>query len=127
MAGESPDRSKQRESSGEPTSGSTGPVPESGPEAEGTRAADTGEKRDPRLAVARESAAPRESTATPRGGVDTATRVLSRRELEAVRAKLEEAGGAEDGDANAGAEDGDANTRAEDGDANAGAEDGEDA
>ncbi|MGW4023206.1 D-alanyl-D-alanine carboxypeptidase [Streptomyces sp. NPDC005009] len=49
MAGESPDRSKQRESSAEPTSGSADPVPE---------------KRDPRLAVSR-------------GTVDTATRVLS--------------------------------------------------
>ncbi|MDO0914101.1 D-alanyl-D-alanine carboxypeptidase [Streptomyces sp. DT2A-34] len=108
MAGESPDRSKQRESSAEPTSGSAGTVPESGPEADGTRAADTGEKRDPRLAVARESGAPQEPAATRRGGVDTATRVLSRRELEAVRAELEKAGGAEDGDADAGAGGGDA-------------------
>ncbi|MFC8387453.1 D-alanyl-D-alanine carboxypeptidase [Streptomyces sp. NPDC057238] len=57
MAGESPDRSKQRESSAEPTSGSADPVPE---------------KRDPRLAVSRE-AEPSES----RGSIDTATRVLS--------------------------------------------------
>ncbi|WP_340378147.1 serine hydrolase [Streptomyces sp. SS7] len=63
MAGESPDRSKQRESSAEPTSGSAGTVPEA---------------RDPRVAVARESEAP----AASRGGVDTATRVLSVRELE---------------------------------------------
>ena len=40
MAGESPDRSKQRESSAEPTSGNGGPVPG---------------KRDPRLAVSREA------------------------------------------------------------------------
>ncbi|MFJ3551554.1 serine hydrolase [Streptomyces sp. NPDC090114] len=53
VAGESPDRSKQRESSAEPTSGSAGPVPG---------------KRDPRLAVSREAAP------------DTATRVLSVRE-----------------------------------------------
>ncbi|MFJ8534197.1 D-alanyl-D-alanine carboxypeptidase [Streptomyces sp. NPDC093591] len=98
MAGESPDRSKQRESSAEPTSGSAGTVPGSRPEADGTRAADTGEKRDPRLAVTRESG-------TPRGGVDTATRVLSRRELEAVRAELEKAGGAEDSDAEPGTAD----------------------
>ncbi|MFF0735659.1 D-alanyl-D-alanine carboxypeptidase [Streptomyces chartreusis] len=85
MAGESPDRSKQRESSAEPTSGSAIPVPESRPEPEGGA-----EKRDPRLAVARESG----STQKPasRGGVDTATRVLSRRELEAVRAELESEG-----------------------------------
>ncbi|MCG7210606.1 D-alanyl-D-alanine carboxypeptidase [Streptomyces arenae] len=57
MAGESPDRSKQRESSAEPTSGSAGSVPEA---------------RDPRLAVAAEK-----ETA---GGVDTATRVFSVRD-----------------------------------------------
>ncbi|QKW01057.1 D-alanyl-D-alanine carboxypeptidase [Streptomyces sp. NA02536] len=61
MAGESPDRSKQRESSAEPTWGSAGPVPE---------------KRDPRLAVAREAAGPSEK----RDRVDTATRVLSTRD-----------------------------------------------
>ncbi|GAA3540554.1 D-alanyl-D-alanine carboxypeptidase [Streptomyces osmaniensis] len=94
MAGESPDRSKQRESSAEPTSGSAIPVPESRPEPEGGA-----EKRDPRLAVARESASAQKPAS--RGGVDTATRVLSRRELEAVRAELESEGaekseGAED-------------------------------
>ncbi|MCZ4608548.1 D-alanyl-D-alanine carboxypeptidase [Streptomyces sp. Lzd4kr] len=94
MAGESPDRSKQRESSAEPTSGSAIPVPESRPEPEGGA-----EKRDPRLAVARESASARKPASG--GGVDTATRVLSRRELEAVRAELESEGaeksdGAED-------------------------------
>ncbi|MEU2620360.1 D-alanyl-D-alanine carboxypeptidase [Streptomyces sp. NPDC007157] len=59
MAGESPDRSKQRESSAEPTSGSAGTVPE---------------PRDPRLAVAAEDA---KETA---GGVDTATRIFSVRD-----------------------------------------------
>ncbi|MFD0007499.1 D-alanyl-D-alanine carboxypeptidase [Streptomyces sp. NPDC127178] len=81
MAGESPDRSKQRESSAEPTSGSAVPVPEP----EGSTRQDAGERSDPRLAVAREATA-------PRGGVDTATRVLSRQELDAVRTRLEEAG-----------------------------------
>ncbi|AOR37288.1 D-alanyl-D-alanine carboxypeptidase [Streptomyces fodineus] len=58
MAGESPDRSKQRESSAEPTPGSASPVPEA---------------RDPRLAVSREKdSAP--------SGVDTATKILSVRE-----------------------------------------------
>ncbi|MBO7939080.1 D-alanyl-D-alanine carboxypeptidase [Streptomyces sp. S9] len=66
VAGESPDRSKQRESSAEPTSGSAGTVPESR------------EPRDPRLAVARDGDA-------PRGGVDTATRVFAVRELETER------------------------------------------
>ncbi|POX65287.1 D-alanyl-D-alanine carboxypeptidase [Streptomyces sp. Ru62] len=53
VAGESPDRSKQRESSAEPASGSAGSVPEA---------------RDPRLAVSRE----RKSS-----GGDTATKVLT--------------------------------------------------
>lgn len=60
MAGESPDRSKQRESSAEPTSGSAGPVPG---------------KRDPRWAVSREA-----ESSEDRGNVDTATRVLSARD-----------------------------------------------
>ncbi|MFI2760065.1 D-alanyl-D-alanine carboxypeptidase [Streptomyces echinatus] len=55
VAGESPDRSKQRESSAEPTSGSAGSVPEA---------------RDPRLAVARE----KDSSG---GGTDTATKILT--------------------------------------------------
>ncbi|WP_261801111.1 D-alanyl-D-alanine carboxypeptidase [Streptomyces sp. PBH53] len=55
VAGESPDRSKQRESSAEPTSGSAGSVPEA---------------RDPRLAVSRE----KDSSG---GGPDTATKVLT--------------------------------------------------
>ncbi|MER5210191.1 D-alanyl-D-alanine carboxypeptidase [Streptomyces sp. NPDC002838] len=68
VAGESPDRSKQRESSAEPTSGSAGPVPEARSESP--------DHRDPRLAVARES-----DPSTTRGGVDTATRVFSVRDL----------------------------------------------
>ncbi|MGY5007392.1 serine hydrolase [Streptomyces sp. 900105755] len=58
VAGESPDRSKQRESSAEPTPGSGESVPEA---------------RDPRLAVA----AGKETA----GGVDTATRIFSVRGL----------------------------------------------
>ncbi|KUN97651.1 serine hydrolase [Streptomyces caeruleatus] len=124
MAGESPDRSKQRESSAEPTSGSAIPVPESRPEPDDPTPA----RPDPRLAVARESAAADPADAQ-RGGVDTATRVLSRQELDAVRAKTEKTGveenaeGSEDaGDVEAGAEE------AEDaGDVEAGAEDGADA
>ncbi|MET9761520.1 D-alanyl-D-alanine carboxypeptidase [Streptomyces sp. NPDC006372] len=61
MAGESPDRSKQRESSAERTSGSASPVPEA-----------RSESADPRLAMAREA-----KRSSARGGVDTATRVLS--------------------------------------------------
>ncbi|MFC7883180.1 D-alanyl-D-alanine carboxypeptidase [Streptomyces sp. NPDC057376] len=74
VAGESPDRSKQHESSEEPTSGSAGPVPEAR-----TGASET---RDPRLSVAREDAKPSASAGTgkSRGGVDTATRVLSVRD-----------------------------------------------
>ncbi|CAL9478159.1 D-alanyl-D-alanine carboxypeptidase [Streptomyces sp. enrichment culture] len=73
VAGESPDRSKQHESSEEPTSGSAGPVPE----------ARTGssEASDPRSAVAREEA---KRSAASGGGVDTATRVLSVRDTEAA-------------------------------------------
>ncbi|WP_251143426.1 D-alanyl-D-alanine carboxypeptidase [Streptomyces sp. McG8] len=76
VAGESPDRSKQRESSAEQTSGSAGPVPE---------------KQDPRLAVAR-------GAGDSEGGkkADTATRVLSVPKASAS----EDAGGegAEEGD-----------------------------
>ncbi|MGW6292889.1 D-alanyl-D-alanine carboxypeptidase [Streptomyces sp. NPDC055058] len=81
MAGESPDRSKQRASSEEPTPGSAGPVPEARSEAE-----DSARKRDPRLAVSREPSpsgsaeSPAPSDTPARGGVDTATRVLSVRE-----------------------------------------------
>lgn len=66
VAGESPDRSKQRESSAEPTPGSASPVPEARGE------------RDPRLAVAREDGT---SSTAQRGGVDTATKIFSIREL----------------------------------------------
>ncbi|WP_406444380.1 D-alanyl-D-alanine carboxypeptidase [Streptomyces sp. NBC_01613] len=101
MAGESPDRSKQRESSAEPTSGSTGPVPEARTEERGSR--------DPRLAVARDAAeaggsssdssadtsgtssASGESEA--RGGVDTATRVFSVRDLKVEAEGSGDAGG----------------------------------
>ncbi|MBK3581371.1 hypothetical protein JHN63_47940 [Streptomyces sp. MBT65] len=75
VAGESPDRSKQRESSAEPTPGSASPVPEARGE------------RDPRLAVTREDTAPAPSApstpsaAVQRGGVDTATKIFSIREL----------------------------------------------
>ncbi|WP_446045909.1 D-alanyl-D-alanine carboxypeptidase [Streptomyces olivaceus] len=84
VAGESPDRSKQRESSEEPTSGSAGPVPE----------ARTGasEPRDPRLPVTREDAERSTGSAGSRGGVDTATRVLSVRETE-HETKTEDASG----------------------------------
>ncbi|WP_399187895.1 D-alanyl-D-alanine carboxypeptidase [Streptomyces sp. WAC 04229] len=95
VAGESPDRSKQRESSEEPTSGSAGPVPEARTEAS--------ERRDPRLAVSREDAKSSASAGSdgaerPRGGVDTATRVLSVRETEteAESDEVEEAGSAEE-------------------------------
>ncbi|MFE9022197.1 D-alanyl-D-alanine carboxypeptidase [Streptomyces sp. NPDC007808] len=99
MAGESPDRSKQRESSAEPTSGSGGTVPDpaSAPSAETPT-----ERRDPRLAMSRE-------TPAPRVAVDTATKVLSRADLEAARRKdgapATGAAGAEDaGAGNAGAD-----------------------
>ncbi|MGW0829611.1 D-alanyl-D-alanine carboxypeptidase [Streptomyces prunicolor] len=83
MAGESPDRSKQRESSGEPTPGSASPVPEARGE------------RDPRLAVAREATTPAATAAQgggAGGGVDTATKVFSIRELRAAEAEATEAG-----------------------------------
>ncbi|WP_443060193.1 D-alanyl-D-alanine carboxypeptidase [Streptomyces sp. NBC_00444] len=70
VAGESPDRSKKRESSAEPTSGSAGPVPEARSEA-----------ADPRLAVARDAGSSSSSTSEARGGVDTATKVFSVRDL----------------------------------------------
>ncbi|MFB7655189.1 MULTISPECIES: D-alanyl-D-alanine carboxypeptidase [unclassified Streptomyces] len=100
VAGESPDRSKQRESSEEPTSGSAGPVPEARTEAS--------EARDPRLAVSREDAkssasAGSDGSERPRGGVDTATRVLSVRETETD----EEAEGSEAADEAESADEGD--------------------
>ncbi|MDI3099453.1 D-alanyl-D-alanine carboxypeptidase [Streptomyces sp. AN-3] len=98
MAGESPDRSKQHESSEEPTSGSADPVPEA--------RTGTSESRDPRLAVAREDATSSASAgsgesagaAGSRGGVDTATRVLSVRDARAGDEAEAEAEAA-DGDA----------------------------
>ena len=86
MAGESPDRSKQHESSGEPTPGSASPVPEARGE------------RDPRLAVAREATTPAATAAQGGGGgggVDTATKVFSIRDLRAAEA---EAGGSGEAD-----------------------------
>ncbi|MEV6509589.1 D-alanyl-D-alanine carboxypeptidase [Streptomyces sp. NPDC051642] len=77
VAGESPDRSKKRESSAEPTPGSASPVPEARGE------------RDPRLAVAREDVTP-SASAAQRGGVDTATKIFSIRELRSE--ETEEAG-----------------------------------
>ncbi|MCK8434332.1 D-alanyl-D-alanine carboxypeptidase [Streptomyces sp. D2-8] len=79
MAGESPDRSKQRESSARKTSGSASPVPEARSEA-----------ADPRLAVARD---PERSSA--RGGADTATRVLSTRTAEGPKNTERAASGAD--------------------------------
>ncbi|WP_367322460.1 D-alanyl-D-alanine carboxypeptidase [Streptomyces sp. HUAS ZL42] len=84
VAGESPDRSKQRESSAEPTSGSAGPVPEA-----------RGEVRDPRLAVKREG---EQSSSASRRGVDTATQVLSIRTLTEEREQAEEPAQADAGD-----------------------------
>ncbi|MFF7950651.1 D-alanyl-D-alanine carboxypeptidase [Streptomyces griseorubiginosus] len=71
VAGESPDSSKQRESSGEPTPGSASPVPEA-----------RSSSPDPRLAVARESVS--------LGGIDTATRIFSVRDLPKPSEKAEE-------------------------------------
>ncbi|OPG03858.1 hypothetical protein B1R27_27115 [Streptomyces sp. GKU 895] len=94
MAGESPDRSKQRESSAEPTSGSAGPVPEARTEV-----------RDPRLAVARDAVEEAGSTADagpePRGGVDTATRVFSVRDVAKARESAARADAAEASSADA--------------------------
>ncbi|MFI1129413.1 D-alanyl-D-alanine carboxypeptidase [Streptomyces althioticus] len=79
MAGESPDRSKQRESSAEQTSGSAGPVPE---------------KQDPRLAVARGAGGSESGQKA-----DTATRVLSVREVSASSAEDADADGVDAPDA----------------------------
>lgn len=89
MAGESPDRSKQRESSAEPTSGSAGPVPE---------ARNSAEERDPRLTVAREAA-----SSENRGNGDTATRVLSVREATEDAAADDASAGSRDDSAAEGA------------------------
>ncbi|MDX2594374.1 D-alanyl-D-alanine carboxypeptidase [Streptomyces sp. WI03-4A] len=69
VAGESPDRSKQQESSAEPTSGSAGSVPGA---------------RDPRLTVSRE----KDSSS---GKTDTATKVLSVRDVKAAAGSPEPA------------------------------------
>ncbi|MEV0976842.1 D-alanyl-D-alanine carboxypeptidase [Streptomyces sp. NPDC049915] len=95
MAGESPDRSKQRESSAEPTPGSATSVPEARNERSGDSAAGG---PDPRLAVAREAD-------PPRGGVDTATRVLSVRDLAEDAGESEADGGSEAGSEGASAGD----------------------
>ncbi|MGW3683734.1 D-alanyl-D-alanine carboxypeptidase [Streptomyces prasinus] len=109
MAGESPDRSKQRESSAEPTPGSSGPVPEA--RNEGGAAG----KRDPRAAVTRGASSPSSPKASDadvsasassseeaaastggRGGVDTATRVLSARDTRTEDEEAEDSVEAED-------------------------------
>ncbi|MET9391426.1 D-alanyl-D-alanine carboxypeptidase [Streptomyces sp. NPDC006624] len=91
MAGESPDRSKQRESSAEPTSGSAGPVP-------GARS----ESADPRLAMARET-----KRSSARGGsADTATRVLSVRTDEEPESTRRDAEADADASADAGTDTG---------------------
>ncbi|MFF7895222.1 D-alanyl-D-alanine carboxypeptidase [Streptomyces sp. NPDC007907] len=100
MAGESPDRSKQRESSARRTSGSASPVPEARSEA-----------ADPRLAVARDA-----EKSSARGGADTATRVFSTRtaeepknterpEADADAERTEDGGSAENSESGSGAED----------------------
>ncbi|WP_079040558.1 hypothetical protein [Streptomyces prasinus] len=107
VAGESPDRSKQRESSAEPTPGSSGPVPEA--RNEGGAAG----KRDPRAAVTRGASSPSSPKASDasasassseeaaasaggRGGVDTATRVLSARDTRTEDEEAEDSVEAED-------------------------------
>ncbi|MEU4487595.1 D-alanyl-D-alanine carboxypeptidase [Streptomyces purpurascens] len=101
MAGESPDRSKKRESSAQRTSGSASPVPEARSEA-------SAEARDPRLAVARDA-----EKSSARGGVDTATRVFSVRtsddptdtppEASGPKEPADATGDAAEGDGDAGA------------------------
>ncbi|MFH0177270.1 D-alanyl-D-alanine carboxypeptidase [Streptomyces cacaoi] len=96
VAGESPDRSKQRESSAEPTSGSASTVPEA------REPRDSREVRDPRVAVAREA-----EPSASRGGVDTATRVFSVRDLKTAESEQPEAVEAvEEGEEPTAAEDG---------------------
>lgn len=103
MAGESPDRSKQRESSAEPTSGSASTVPEA------REPRDSREVRDPRVAVAREA-----EPSASRGGVDTATRVFSVRDLKTAESEQPEASAEpEEGEEPAGTEDGDEATASE--------------
>ncbi|WP_314222333.1 D-alanyl-D-alanine carboxypeptidase [Streptomyces zaehneri] len=110
VAGESPDRSKQRESSAEPTSGSASTVPEA------REPRDSREVRDPRVAVAREA-----EPSASRGGVDTATRVFSVRDLKTAESEqpeasdeVEEPTGAEDGDEATASESAEDATEAED-------------
>ncbi|TQJ53750.1 D-alanyl-D-alanine carboxypeptidase [Streptomyces sp. SLBN-115] len=103
MAGESPDRSKQRESSAEPTSGSASAVPEA------REPRDSREVRDPRVAVAREA-----EPSASRGGVDTATRVFSVRDLKTAESEQPEASAEpEEGEEPTGTEDGDEATASE--------------
>ncbi|ATL28507.1 D-alanyl-D-alanine carboxypeptidase [Streptomyces formicae] len=75
MAGETPDRSEQRKSSGNPTAESSAPTPE---------------ERDPRLAVARD---------TPSAREDRATAVFSTKAVTEDDSSSEEAGGPANGDA----------------------------
>ncbi|MDQ1036883.1 D-alanyl-D-alanine carboxypeptidase (penicillin-binding protein 5/6) [Streptomyces sp. V3I8] len=83
MAGEFPDRSKQHESSAEPTSGSKASVP------------------DPRLAVSRDpvTAAARTDTGPAAGRPDTATAVFSTRRVTEAASSAGSAAGAEEPDA----------------------------
>ncbi|GGM02600.1 D-alanyl-D-alanine carboxypeptidase [Streptomyces fumigatiscleroticus] len=118
VAGESPDRSKQRESSAEPTSGSAGPVPEAGNET-------GGRTDDPRLSVAREKSPAPAEPAPPRGGVDTATRVFSVRDLASNTKNTEGDAGKGAKDAGKGPQDGPADLGAgEDGAAESGGDEG---
>ncbi|MGA5359749.1 D-alanyl-D-alanine carboxypeptidase [Streptomyces purpurascens] len=122
MAGESPDRSKKRESSAQRTSGSASPVPEARSEA-------SAEARDPRLAVARDA-----EKSSARGGVDTATRVFSVRtsddptdtppEASGPKEPADATGDAAEGDGDAGAA-GDAERDSGDADAEGAAGDAE--
>ncbi|WP_406008368.1 D-alanyl-D-alanine carboxypeptidase [Streptomyces sp. NBC_00637] len=104
MAGESPDRSKQRESSAEPTSGSANTVPEARDPRESR------EVRDPRVAVAREA-----EPSASRGGVDTATRVFSVRDVKTAESEQPEDDGKPEPDGKPEAvEEGEESARAED-------------
>ncbi|MER5581112.1 D-alanyl-D-alanine carboxypeptidase [Streptomyces asoensis] len=106
MAGESPDRSKQRESSAEPTSGSGGTVPE---------ARESRDSLDPRIAVARDA-----GPSAARGGVDTATRVFSVRDVKTTESSGED-GGSDGAAAAESSGDGASASGAAPGDGNAGA------
>ncbi|MEW2292047.1 D-alanyl-D-alanine carboxypeptidase [Streptomyces sp. NPDC006743] len=81
VAGESPDRSKQRESSAEPTSGSAGPVPGARSEARDPRLAPAGGSGESGTTSGASGGPGGSGTAKSRGGVDTATRVLSVRNV----------------------------------------------